>query len=155
MAARLSRLHRAGATRAEKRVERCVFSYAHGDGISRDLTPAARGVGPHHSPGDVWHGVSRSFGVTTAWTGVFTRVDVPTVMEFRTTQSRFPMTTTDTLDEVDGGTRYTCRVTGDPLLGGPVGRLLDAVLSWVGQRILAKHQAQLPGHIDAAVRDER
>jgi len=58
------------------------------------------GKEPPYVPGDLWHGVSRSFGITTEWTGVFTRVDIPSVMEFRTTESRFPITTTDTLEEV-------------------------------------------------------
>src|SRR5882757_167321 len=112
------------------------------------------GKEPPYVPGDLWHGVSRSFGITTEWTGVFTRVDIPRVMEFRTTESRFPITTTDTLEEVAGGTRYTCHVTGDPPFGGPVGRLIDAVMSRVSQRMLAKHLAQLPAHIDATVREK-
>jgi hypothetical protein len=85
---------------------------------------------------------------------VFTRVDIPNVMEFQTTESRFPITTTDTLEEVAGGTRYTCHVTGDPPFGGPVGRLIDAVMSRVSQRMLAKHLAPLPAHIDATVREK-
>lgn len=113
------------------------------------------GKEPPYVPGDLWHGVSRSFGITNAWTGVFTRVDIPNLMEFRTTESRFPLTTTDTLEEVAGGTRYTCHVTGDPPFGGPVGRLVDAVMSGVSQRILAKHLAQLPAYVDASVREKR
>ena len=107
------------------------------------------GKEPPYAPGDVWHGVSKSFGLTNRWTGVFTRVDEPRVMEFRTTESRFPITTTDTLDEVAGGTRYTCRVTGEPAFGGPLGQVLDAAMSRLMQRSLAKHLAGLPAHIDA------
>jgi len=108
---------------------------------------------PPYVPGDLWHGVSRSFGVTNEWKGAFTRVDTPNVMEFRTTESRFPITTTDTLEAVADGTLYTCHVTGDPPFGGPVGRLVDAVMSRLSRRMLAKHLAQLPAHIDAAVRE--
>jgi hypothetical protein len=109
------------------------------------------GKEPPYAPGDLWHGVSRSLGVTDRWTGVFIRVDAPRLMEFRITESRFPSTTTDTLEEVSGGTRYTCRITGEPALGGRVGRLIDAVVSKAIQRALARHQAKLPAHIDAWV----
>jgi hypothetical protein len=83
------------------------------------------GKEPPYVPGDLWHGVSRSFGITDNWTGIFVRADAPRVMEFRITESRFPSTTTDTLEEVAGGTRYACHVTGDPPFRGPVGRLLE------------------------------
>jgi hypothetical protein len=86
---------------------------------------------PPYSPGDVWHGVSRSLGITDKWTGVFIRADAPKVMEFRLTESRFPTTTTDTLED------------------GPIGRMVDGALSRVIQRALAKHQSKLPAHIDA------
>ena|SRR5690348_7498469 len=109
------------------------------------------GKEPPYAPGDVWRGVSRTFGVTDRWTGVFVRADVPRVMEFRVDDSRFPSTTTDTLEDVPGGTRYTCHITGDPPFGGPIGRLADTVLSKVAQRMLARHQARLPAHIDAYV----
>lgn len=110
------------------------------------------GKEPPYAPGDLWHGVSRSFGIVDRWTGVFTRIEVPRTMVFRITDSRFPMTTTDTLEGVEGGTRYTCHVTGDSPFGRLVGRLADAVLSKVAQRMLVRHQAHLPAHIDAAVR---
>lgn len=106
---------------------------------------------PPYVPGDLWHGVGRSFGVTYDWTGVFTRFDRPAVMEFRSTESRFPFVTTDTLDEVAGGTRYTCKVIGEPVFGGPLGRLIDATMSKVYQRILARHLAGVPAHVDAWV----
>lgn len=112
------------------------------------------GKEPPYAPGDLWHGVSRSLGITDTWTGVFVRVEAPRVMEFRITKSRFPSTTTDTLEEVPGGTRYTYRITGEPALGGSLGRMLDAVLSRVLQRVLAKHQAKLPAHIDAWARTQ-
>lgn len=107
------------------------------------------GKEPPYVPGDVWHGVSRSFGMTNRWTGVFTRVDVPRVMEFRTIESRLPITTTDTLEEVADGTRYTCHVTGEPAFGGPIGRLVDAVMSRAMRRPLTRQLAGLPAHIDA------
>jgi uncharacterized protein YndB with AHSA1/START domain len=135
-----------------------VWDYIiHPDNISNVLpgiVSVDAGKEPPYAPGDLWHGVSRSFGITNEWTGVFTRVDNPNVMEFRTTESRFPITTTDTLEEVAGGTRYTCHVTGEAVFGGPVGRLVDAVMSRVSQRMLAKHLAQLPAHIDASVREK-
>ncbi|KUI30676.1 hypothetical protein AU196_14280 [Mycobacterium sp. IS-1742] len=112
------------------------------------------GKEPPYAPGDVWHGVSRSLGVTNPWTGVFERVDAPTMMQFRITESRFPVTTIDTLDEVEGGTRYTCRITGEPILGGAVGRLFDAVVSRVMQRAMASQQAKLPAHVDAWARQK-
>ncbi|MEZ0354167.1 SRPBCC family protein [Mycobacterium sp. pR1184] len=107
------------------------------------------GKDPPYVPGDVWHGVSRSFGITNRWTGVFERVDAPTMMEFRLTDSRFPVTTIDTLDEIAGGTRYTCRVIGEPSLGGPLGRFFDAVVSRAIKRSMTKQQAKLPAHVDA------
>lgn len=107
------------------------------------------GKEPPYVPGDVWHGVSRSFGIANRWTGVFTRVDAPRLMEFRSTESKFPVTTIDTLEDVPGGTRYTCHLNGKPAVGGPVGRLLDAVMSRAIQRAMSKHQAKLPAHIDA------
>ncbi|QLL06433.1 SRPBCC family protein [Mycobacterium vicinigordonae] len=113
------------------------------------------GKEPPYGPGDVWHGVSRSFGITNKWTGVFTRVDIPHVMEMEITESRFPFATIDTLEEVASGTRYTFRVTGDPALGGPLGRLVDAVMSMAFKRTLVKHLARLPAHIDAWVSEKR
>jgi len=107
------------------------------------------GKEPPYVPGDVWHGVSRSFGITNQWTGVFTKVDAPRMMEFQLTESRFPVTTIDTLDEVPGGTRYTCHITGEPALGGPVGRLVDALMSGVIRRAMTKHHTKLPAHVDA------
>jgi uncharacterized protein YndB with AHSA1/START domain len=109
------------------------------------------GKDPRYVPGDVWHGVSRSFGITNRWTGVFTRVDTPKVMEMEITESRFPFATIDTLEEVAGGTRYRFRVTGKPALRGPVGRLLDALTSKIFQHALTKSLAELPTHIDASV----
>ncbi len=107
------------------------------------------GKEPPYVPGDVWRGVSRSLGITNRWTGVFTRVDIPKVMEMQITESRFPFATIDTLEEVAGGTRYTFRVTGEPAFGGPLGRLVDAVTSMAFKRALVKHLARLPAHIDA------
>jgi carbon monoxide dehydrogenase subunit G len=136
-----------------------VWDYIiHPDNISNVLpgiVSVDAGKEPPYVRGDLWHGVSRSFGITDNWTGIFVRVDAPRVMEFRITESRFPpsTTTTDTLEEVADGTRYTCHVTGNPPFGGPVGRLVDAVMSRVAQRILARHQTQLPAHIDASVRE--
>ncbi|OBI47593.1 hypothetical protein A5707_19170 [Mycobacterium kyorinense] len=109
------------------------------------------GKEPPYAPGDLWHGVSRSFGITNDWTGVFTKVDAPKTTEFRITESRFPVTTLDTLDEVPGGTRYTCQINGEPALGGPIGRLIDALMSKAMTRAMTKHQAKLPAHIDAWV----
>lgn len=109
------------------------------------------GKEPPYAPGDVWHGVSRTLGITDKWTGVFMRADAPKVMEFRITESRFPSTTTDTLEEVPGGTRYTCQITGEAALRGPIGQMVDGALSRVIQRVLAKHQSKLPAHIDAWV----
>ncbi|MGA5465654.1 SRPBCC family protein [Mycobacterium sp. NPDC050041] len=103
---------------------------------------------PPYVPGDVWHGTARMFGITYEWTGVFTRFEPPRVMEFRSTKSRFPFVTIDTLEEVPGGTRYTCQATGEPAFGGPVGRLLDAAMSTAYQRVLARHLARLPAHVD-------
>ena len=110
------------------------------------------GKEPPYVPGDLWHGVSRSFGITNAWTGVFAKVDAPKMMEFRITESRFPVTTIDTLDEVPGGTCYTCYVTGEPALGGSLGRLVDVLMSKAIKRAMTKHQAELPAHIDAWAR---
>lgn len=106
---------------------------------------------PPYVPGDVWHGVSKSFGITNRWTGVFEEVNAPTMMKFRITESRFPVTTIDTLDEVNGGTRYTCHVTGEPVLGGPAAQVLDALVSKAIKRLMTKQQAKLPAHIDAWV----
>lgn len=113
------------------------------------------GKEPPYAPGDVWHGVSRSFGMTNKWTGVFTKVDAPRLMEFRITESSSPVTTIDTLDEVPDGTRYTCHVTGEPAIGGPVGRFLDVIVSKAMKRVLEKHQAKLPAHIDKWVSSTR
>ncbi|WP_073876289.1 SRPBCC family protein [Mycobacterium paraffinicum] len=112
------------------------------------------GKEPPYAPGDVWHGVSRSFGITNRWTGVFTRVDMPEVMEMEITESKFPFATIDTLEEVPEGTRYTFRVVGEPAIRGPLGRLLDAVMSAAFKRALVKSLAQLPAQIDAAVREK-
>ena len=133
-----------------------VWDYiSHPDNLSNVLPGIVSvdtgGKEPPYVPGDLWHGVSRSFGITNEWTGIFTRVDAPKVMEFRLTESKVPAATTDTLEQVAGGTRYTCHVTGDPSLGGPLGRLVDALVSRVIQRALAKHLAHLPAHIDAWV----
>jgi hypothetical protein len=81
--------------------------------------------------------VSRSLGITDKWTGVFVRVHAPEVMEISRRRVKGPSTTIDTLEEVPGGTRYTCRITGEPAFGGPVGRADDAVLSRLLQRVLA------------------
>lgn len=136
-----------------------VWDYIiHPDNLSNVLpgiVSVDAGKEPPYAPGDLWHGVSRSFGITNEWTGVFTKVDAPKVMEFRITESRFPVTTIDTLDEGPGGTCYTCHVTGEPALGGPIGRLFDAVMSRAMKRALAKHQAKLPAHIDAWVSSRR
>ncbi|WP_458316946.1 SRPBCC family protein [Mycolicibacterium brisbanense] len=130
-----------------------VWDYIiHPDNISNVLPgiiSVDAGKEPPYTPGDVWHGVSRSLGVTDRWTGVFDRVDAPRMMEFRITESQFPSITTDTLEEVPGGTRYTCRITGEPAFGGAIGRMIDAVVSRLLQRVLAKHQSKLPAHIDA------
>lgn len=135
-----------------------VWDYIiHPDNISTVLpgiVSVDAGKEPPYGPGDLWRVVSRSFGLTNAWTGAFTRVEIPNVMEFRITESKFPMTTIDTLEAITGGTRYTCHVTGDPPFGGPIGRLVHAVMSRVAQRILARHQAHLPAHIDASVREK-
>jgi Polyketide cyclase / dehydrase and lipid transport len=109
------------------------------------------GKEPPYVPGDVWRGVSRPFGITNRWTGVFTRVDIPTVMEMQIKESRFPFATNDTLEEVAGGTRYAFRVTSEPAFGGPLGRLVDAVMSKAFKRAFVKHLARLPAHIDARV----
>jgi hypothetical protein len=104
---------------------------------------------PPYVPGDLWHGKARMFGITYEWTGVFTRVEMHKVMEFRSVQSRFPFVTTDTLEAVAGGTRYTCQAKGEPAFGGPMGRLVDAVMSMAYQRVLARHLERLPAHVDA------
>ena len=106
---------------------------------------------PPYVPGDLWHDKARFFGITYQWTGVFTRVETHKVMEFRSTESRFPFATTDTLDEIAGGTRYTAEATGEPAFGGRVGRLIDAVVSEAYKRVLARHLAHLPAHIDSWV----
>ncbi len=67
---------------------------------------------PYQAGGDRWYGKARLFGITYDWVGVFTRVVLPRRMEFESTQSRFPFATCDILEEVPGGTRYTCQVTG-------------------------------------------
>lgn len=135
-----------------------VWDYIiHPDNLSKVLpgiVSVDAGKEPPYVPGDVWHGVSRSFGITNKWSGVFIRLEAPNLMEFRITESRFPVTTVDTLEAVTGGTRYTCRVTGEPALSGPVGRLLDAVMSRAIQRAMVKHQAQLPTHVDAWSRQQ-
>lgn len=104
---------------------------------------------PPYGVGDLWDGRARFFGMTYDWTGVFTQVETNRLMQFRSTESRFPFITTDTLDEVDGGTRYTCRAVGKPLVGGRAGRLLDVAMAKAYQRVLQRHLMELPGHIDA------
>jgi uncharacterized protein YndB with AHSA1/START domain len=104
---------------------------------------------PPYVPGDLWHGTARFLGLTYHWTGVFTRVEIHKVMEFQSTESRFPFATTDTLEEIAGGTRYTAEASGDPFFSGPVGRAIDAVVSKIHQRVLARHLARLPAHVDA------
>lgn len=109
---------------------------------------------PPYVPGDLWHGTARFFGITYDWTGIFTHVEIHKVMEFRSTESRFPFATTDTLEAVAGGTRYTAHATGDPAFGGPIGRFVDAVTSKAYRRVLARHLAHLPAHIDAWAANE-
>ncbi|OJZ72560.1 hypothetical protein BRW65_15990 [Mycobacterium paraffinicum] len=79
---------------------------------------------------------------------------MPEVMEMEITESKFPFATIDTLEEVPEGTRYTFRVVGEPAIRGPLGRLLDAVMSAAFKRALVKSLAQLPAQIDAAVREK-
>ena len=104
---------------------------------------------PPYEVGDRWYGRARFFGMTYEWIGVFTRVEVDRLMEFRSVESRFPFITTDTLDAVPGGTRYTCRAVGEPMVRGRAGRLLDVGMSKVYQHVLRRHLSKLPGHIDA------
>jgi uncharacterized protein YndB with AHSA1/START domain len=136
-----------------------VWDYIiHPDNLSNVLpgiVSVDAGKEPPYAPGDLWHGVSRSFGITNKWTGVFTTVDAPHLMEFRITESKSPVTTIDTLDKVPGGTRYTFHIAGEPALGGPIGRLIDALVSKAMKRALEKHQAKLPAHIDEWVSSTR
>lgn len=55
---------------------------------------------PPYEVGDRWYGRAKFFGMTYEWIGVFTRVEVDRLMEFRSVESRFPFITTDTLDAV-------------------------------------------------------
>lgn len=110
---------------------------------------------PPYEPGDLWHGTAKFFGITYEWTGVFTRVETHKLMEFRSTESRFPFATTDTLEKVPGGTRYIAHATGDPAFGGPIGRLIDGIISTAYKRVLAKHLSVLPAHIDEWVASTR
>lgn len=114
----------------------------------RGVHPTQRSV-DHQRGGISSSHIATVPGRVLALTGVFTRVDAPKVMEFRLTESRFPAATTDTLEEVAGGTRYTCHVSGDPAFGGRLGRLVDVLVSKAPQRALAKHLARLPAHIDS------
>ncbi|KDE96786.1 hypothetical protein Y900_029555 [Mycolicibacterium aromaticivorans JS19b1 = JCM 16368] len=104
---------------------------------------------PPYQAGDRWYGKARLFGITYDWVGVFTRVVLPRRMEFESTQSRFPFATCDILEEVPGGTRYTCQVTGEALFGGTLGRVVDALASKAYQRMLSRHRERLPEHVDA------
>jgi len=45
------------------------------------------------------------------------------MMDLKFTESRIPSTTANTLEKVVGGTRYTCRISGLPARGGPIGRV--------------------------------
>ncbi len=83
------------------------------------------------------------------------RHQVDRLMEFRSVESRFPFITTDTLDAVPGGTRYTCRAVGEPMVRGRAGRLLDIGMSKVYQHVLRRHLSKLPGHIDAWASHDR
>ena len=72
---------------------RVVWDYIiHPDNISNVLpgiVSVDAGKEPPYVPGDLWHGVSRSFGITDNWTGIFVRVDAPRVMEFRIAETRW------------------------------------------------------------------
>ena len=95
-----------------------------------------------------------SFGISNKWTGVFTKVDAPKVLEFRI-RSPGSRHHHRHLGGVPGGTRYTCNVTGEPTQGASIGRLIDAMLSRAMKRTMTKRRAKLPAHVDAWARSTR
>ncbi|MEO9329795.1 SRPBCC family protein [Gordonia aurantiaca] len=111
------------------------------------LTPGVVAISPVSdgpvTVGTVWRGEIKALGRTMDWVGRFTRVDAGSATEFSSTDSPFGFRIRATFAEHTDGVRLTYRIHNDGV-GGPIGRVADAIAIRAFQRALSASARKLP-----------
>ena len=86
--------------------------------------------------GTQWRGAIGLVGIGFTWLVEFTHCELNKATEFTSVESKLAFTCSTTFEEVDGGTRFTCRVESETGFGGLFGKLTGPIAAKASSRAL-------------------